>query len=183
MAEEAFKIGDDVYEAAKRVSEVDKLKLSSWKYAPDEELYLKYKKVFDNPKYFDQATGDIRWPGQYGDANIDGFLNGVYEDAMLKPGSKIDRYGGNNGTFFADEGITTAQRAMSPNSDFSTYNAYEIKREIPMRQGEIAPWFDEVGGGIQYQINPEFVNEIRTKLMPGESLIDELIRLGYLKRL
>lgn len=52
-----------------------------------------------------------------------------------------------------------------------------------MRQGEIAPWFDEVGGGIQYQINPEFVNEIRTKLMPGESLIDELIRLGYLKRL
>lgn len=167
----------------KGVSKADKLKLSSWKYAPDEELYLKYKKVFDNPKYFDQATGDKRWPGQYGDPNIDGFLNGLYEDVMLKPGSKIDRYGGNNGTFFAEEGITIPQRAMAADSDFSTYNIYEIKREIPMRQGEIAPWFDEVGGGIQYQINPEFVKIIRSKLMPGESLIDGLIRLGYLKRL
>ncbi|WP_207670496.1 TNT domain-containing protein, partial [Clostridium sartagoforme] len=165
------------------VSKVDKLKLSSWKYAPDEELYLKYKKVFDNPKYFDQATGDKRWPGQYGDPNIDGFFNGLYEDVMLKPGSKIDRYGGNNGTFFAEEGITIPQRAMAADSDFSTYNIYEIKREIPMRQEEIAPWFDEVGGGIQYQINPEFVKIIRSKLMPGESLIDGLIRLGYLKRL
>lgn len=72
---------------------------------------------------------------------------------------------------------------MAPDSDFSTYNAYKIKREIPMRQGEIAPWFDEVGGGIQYQINPEFVKIIRAKLMPGESFIDGLIRLGYLKLL
>lgn len=52
-----------------------------------------------------------------------------------------------------------------------------------MLQGEIVPWFDEVGGGIQYQINPEFVDKMRAKLMPGESLIDGLIRLGYLKRL
>ncbi|GAA0086260.1 hypothetical protein UT300007_26990 [Clostridium sp. CTA-7] len=167
----------------KGVTQADKLKINSWKYAPDEELYLKYKDVFDNPKYYNQTTGEINWPGQHGDPNIDGFLNGEFKLVSLKPGKKIDRYGGNNGTFFADEGIPTENRAMAPNSDFSSHNVYEIKREIPMRRGEIAPWFDEVGGGIQYQIDPIFDKEIRNKLNRGENFIDGLIRLGYLKRL
>lgn len=34
-----------------------------------------------------------------GDPNVDGFLNGKYEDTKLRPGEQIDRYGGNNGTF------------------------------------------------------------------------------------
>lgn len=70
-------ITEVTHDVADGISKADKLKISSWKYAPDEELYLKYKKykkVFKNPKYFDQATGDIRLPGQYGDANIDGFF-------------------------------------------------------------------------------------------------------------
>lgn len=71
------------------VSEADKLKLSSWKYAPDEELYLKYKDVFDNPKYYNQTTGEINWPGQHGDKNTDGFLNGKFDEVTLKPGEKL----------------------------------------------------------------------------------------------
>ena len=165
------------------ISSEDLKKIQGWKNPPSEEVYLKNKKVFDNPKYYNQTTGEPIWPGQNGDPNIDGFLNGKYEDTKLRPGEQIDRYGGNNGTFFGDEGTTIPERAMAPNSDFSKYNKYVVAREMPVRKGKIAPWFDQPGGGIQYQIDPGFVETIRAKLKLGETFIDGLVRMGYLKRI
>ena len=81
------------------ISSEDLKKIQGWKNPPSEEVYLKNKKVFDNPKYYNQTTGEPIWPGQNGDPNVDGFLNGKYEDTKLRPGEQIDRYGGNNGTF------------------------------------------------------------------------------------
>lgn len=165
------------------ISSEDLKKIQGWKNPPSEEVYLKNKKVFDNPKYYNQTTGEPIWPGQNGDPNIDGFLNGKYEDTKLRPGEQIDRYGGNNGTFFGDEGTSIPERAMDPNSDFSKYNKYVVAREMPVRKGKIAPWFDQPGGGIQYQIDPGFVETIRAKLKLGETFIDGLVRMGYLKRI
>lgn len=165
------------------ISSEDLKKIQGWKKPPSEEVYLKNKKVFDNPKYYNQTTGEPIWPGQNGDPNIDGFLNGKYEDTKLRPGEQIDRYGGNNGTFFGDEGTSIPERAMAPNSDFSKYNKYVVAREMPVRKGKIAPWFDQPGGGIQYQIDPGFVETIRAKLKLGETFIDGLVRMGYLKRI
>lgn len=165
------------------ISSEDLKKIQGWKNPPSEEVYLKNKKVFDNPKYYNQTTGEPIWPGQNGDPNIDGFLNGKYEDTKLRPGEQIDRYGGNNGTFFGDEGTSIPERAMAPNSDFSKYNKYVVAREMPVRKGKIAPWFDQPGGGIQYQIDPGFVETIRAKWKLGETFIDGLVRMGYLKRI
>lgn len=47
---------------------------------------MKYKNVFDNPKYYNQETGEINWPikdGFDGDAVVE----------TLTPGTRIDRYG------------------------------------------------------------------------------------------
>lgn len=165
------------------ISSEDLKKIQGWKNPPSEEVYLKNKKVFDNPKYYNQTTGEPIWPGQNGDPNVDGFLNGKYEDTKLRPGEQIDRYGGNNGTFFGDEGTSIPERAMAPNSDFSKYNKYVVAREMPVRKGKIAPWFDQPGGGIQYQIDPGFVETIRAKLKLGETFIDGMVRMGKLKRI
>ena len=63
-------VGDATYRGAgKVISEVDRSKLNGWKYAPEESLYLKYKDVFDNPKYYNQITGEIERPLN------DGFLS------------------------------------------------------------------------------------------------------------
>ena len=157
------------------ITEADRLKLANWgKNAPSDELYLKYKKVFDNEKYFDQVTGKTKWPGQFGDINKDGFLRGEYQKVTLKPGKHIDRYGGNNGTFFGEEGMSISERAMAPNSDFSRYNIYEIEKEIPMNEGKIAPWFDEPGLGTQYQLDEDFTKVIKED-------IDRLVKLGEKK--
>lgn len=96
------------------------------------------------------------------DPNTDGFLNGNYIDTKLKKGEVIDRYGGNNGTFFGEEGTPIPNRAMAPDSDFSNYNVYKVTDEIPVQKGEIAPWFDQPGGGIQYKLDPNFVTKIRS---------------------
>jgi len=168
------------------ISKADRKKLNSWENKISDELYLKHKNVFDNPKYYDQKTGWPIWPGQNGDPNIDGFLNGKYTNEMLQPGQTLDRYGGNNGTFFGDIGTPISNRAMSPDSNFSLYNQYKVTRELPVRKGEIAPWFDEPGGGTQYMLDPDFVKEIKEiqkSMKTRKDFIDVLIEMGYLERL
>lgn len=33
---------------------------------PSDELYFQYQSVFDNPLYYDQATGEVNWPANDG---------------------------------------------------------------------------------------------------------------------
>lgn len=156
-------LGDNLIDLRRKgfegVSEADKLKLSSWKYAPDEELYLKYKDVFDNPKYYNQTTGEINWSGQHGDKNTDGFLNGKFDEVTLKPGEKIDRYGTDYGSFASPEGISYGQRALAPGTDLKPYSVFEVLKPMKVKAGEIAPWFNETGGGIQYVL-PDIIDEL-----------------------
>ena len=51
-----------------------------WDYTPADELYLKYKYVFDNPKYYNQETGAINWTEKNEFADIP-------MDEVLQPGT------------------------------------------------------------------------------------------------
>lgn len=70
---------------------------------------------------------------------------------------------------------------MSPNSDFSSYNKYLVTDDIPMKKGEIAPWYGAPDGGIQYQIQDIFYTQMMSYANEGEGIIDVLKRLGYLE--
>ena len=70
---------------------------------------------------------------------------------------------------------------MLPNSDYSSYNKYLVTDDIPMKKGEIAPWFGTSGGGIQYQIQDDFYTQMMSYANEGEGIIDVLKRLGYLE--
>lgn len=122
-AEDAIKAldasGDIVEGAGKVISEADSLKLSKWKYAPNDELYLKFKKVFDNPKYYDQLTGDIKWPIN------DGF-DGVASNMKLKQGTRIDRYGFESSTFVSPECIPFEMRSLALGTITKPYHVYEV---------------------------------------------------------
>ena len=47
----------------------------------------------------------------------------------------------------------------------------KVTKKLPVRKGEIAPWFDEPRGGIQYMLDPDFVKgnkesyEIKKKVL------------------
>ena len=161
----------------------DRVKLLSWERPVNSKLYLENKAVYDNPKYFDQLTGNENWPGQKGDPNIDGFVKGEYQKTTLSPGDKIDRFGSDYGHFFGNIGESKEMRAMSPNSDFKNYNQYEILMDLPVLKGKIAPWFNQPGGGIQFKLDPFFAKQIMSIPSDEAAIIKKLIEFGYLRKL
>ena len=92
---------------------------------------------------YGQITGEIHW------SENDGFKNNPI-DEILQPGTRIDRYGSDFGTFTSPEGIPYEQRAVAPGTDLKPYSVFEVIEPIKVKSGIIAPWFDEPGGGIQY---------------------------------
>ncbi len=78
------------------------------------------------------------------------------------------RYGSDFGTFTSPEGIPYEMRALAPGTDMKPYSVFEVVEPINVKAGEIAPWFDEPGGGIQY-------------LLPDT--VDKLLDAGILRRI
>ncbi|MCL2083431.1 MAG: TNT domain-containing protein, partial [Oscillospiraceae bacterium] len=136
-----------------KISKKDAIKISRWKNRPSNELYIKYKKVYNNPKYFNQNTGNPIYPGTNGDPNVGGFVKGVSKTKTLQPGTRIDRYGRSTGKYASPEGTPYGERALAPGANTEGYYVYEVVKPVKVKSGKIQPWFDEVGGGVQYQFS------------------------------
>ena len=137
----------------------DRVKLRNWSYPPEPEFYLKNKNVYDNPDYFNQLTGNTIYPGSPESAmgRVDGsiheygFLNGKYKESVILPGTRINRIGSNStGRYFSPEGATFGEKALPPFMKLQPNSDYIVLKEIPTKEGLVAPWFDEPGMGIQY---------------------------------
>ncbi len=87
---------------------------------------------------------------------------------VLKPGSRIDRYGSELGTFASPAGTPFGARALPPQAVTAPLRQYEVLRPLPVREGAAAPWFGQPGGGIQYELAHP---------------IETLIQQGFLKRI
>jgi len=103
------------------------------------------------------------WPSN------DGF-KGEPRNEALKVGATIDRFGSDKGTFFAPAGTPLADRAMAPDTVGKdlTLTKFEVLKPLPVAAGDIAPWFDQPGGGIQYK---------------AAMSAEELVKQGYLKKI
>jgi Tuberculosis necrotizing toxin len=86
----------------------------------------------------------LRWPPNDGCA-------GVESTETLQPGTIIDRYGSENGSYFASPGTPYAARALSYDPAKSPYNAYVVRKPLEVEECTTAPWFGEPGGGIQFK--------------------------------
>ncbi|MGE6203858.1 TNT domain-containing protein [Guptibacillus hwajinpoensis] len=159
----------------KVINETDRKKIQSWTYPPSNEKYLKYKEVFDNPKYYNQETGNINWPPNNG-FDVEPVV------VTLDNGVLIDRYGNPGGTFVSPEGIPYEQRALALHSDEAPYHKYEILIPFDVEAGKIAPWFDRPGGGTQYFTGNMEVLDIDTGEMVVAN-VENLERLGYIREI
>ena len=165
----------------KELSTTDRVKLMNWNYKPSGELYNRYKLVYDDSRYYNQTSGNINWPGQNGDLNKDGFIDGYYELEKLQPGNIIDRYGSNNnGQYFSPAGFSYGSRALPPHMINQPYTQYMIKQEFTVHSGRVAPWFNEVGKGIQYHSKTEILDDFGEL---QEATVQNLIEYGYLEPL
>ena len=142
-----------------------RVKLNQWEYRPSADLYNKYKSVYNNPKYFNQETGNVNYPGTNNDKNIDGFINGQRTPITLEPGTIIDRYGSSSGKYFSPEGTSYEQRALPPFMEEQPYTKYKVMISLDVDSGKIAPWFEQPGQGTQFL---------------SKYSVDELKKLGYI---
>ena len=110
-------------------------------------------------KWVDKA-GNIKWPKN------DGFA-GSPKKVILQPGTKIDRYGYEGGTFVSPQGTPYEMRSLAPGTEIKPYNVYEVVKPVDGLGGKIAPWFDQPGGGIQYKLN---------------QTIQELLNAGFIRK-
>jgi hypothetical protein len=104
------------------------------------------------------AAGNIIWPPNRGFA-------GIPKKITLKPGTRVDRYGYEKGSFVSPEGTPYPNRALAPGTDKKPYNIYEIVKPVEVEAGEIAPWFAQPGKGIQYEFKQTITELIEAKII------------------
>lgn len=138
------------------LSNYDRLRIQNWVEPPSDTLYLKYKDVFQNDLYYNQYSGQINWPTNRG------FVADPIPEILL-PGTRVDRYGYNKGTFVAPEGTPYTERALPPGTDdIKPYKVFEVAKPVEVQAGNIRPWFGERVGGIQWEFDKsiaELIND------------------------
>ncbi|MPZ83045.1 MAG: DUF4237 domain-containing protein [Actinophytocola sp.] len=132
--------------------------------------------------FYDDAANTWRYPPQ------DGYVIGFDGDAVtweqtLLRGTRIDRYGSEFGAFLAPQGLPYTTRAIPPANLVGNpaagcnYHVYQVRRPFDVDAGPIAPWFFQVGGGLQYQLDGELVPGA-----PANLSVMWLLDNGYLAR-
>lgn len=81
----------------------------------------------------------------------------------MVPGSEMDRFGSQYGSFLAPAGLPYAERSIPPQSldsnpaETCNYHDYKVLKSFAVDAGPIAPWFAQPGGGLQYQLDGSLV--------------------------
>jgi len=91
------------------------------------------------------AKPPINWPPNRG------FL-GTPETTTLQPGTLVDRFGYDGGTFVSPKGTPYIQRSLAPGTQYKPYNVYEVVKPFDVQTGQVAPAFDMPGLGIQHEL-------------------------------
>lgn len=87
----------------------------------------------------------IKWPPNRG------FLKDPSRE-VLKPGTMVDRYGYNGGTFVSPLGTPATMRSLAPGTTAKPYKKFRVIKPLPVDSGMAAPWFGEAGLGTQYDL-------------------------------
>ncbi|WP_442918756.1 TNT domain-containing protein [Limnobacter sp.] len=103
----------------------------------------------------DECRLQLYWPPNRGFAKAP-------VNQTLPEGYEISRYGGfvgengvfrDYGTFVAPKDVPYPMRALPPGTDARPLSVYKVVKEIPeVPSGPAAPYFGELGGGIQHEI-------------------------------
>lgn len=119
-------------------------------------------------KYWDPTVapaGSYKYPPQQGYV-LDSSGNPLRTQAKLGIGTLIDRYGSEGGNFLAPAGAKYTARALPPvnlvsvPADYCNYHVYLVTKPLPVYAGPIAPWFEQVGLGTQYEVVGELLPRV-----------------------
>jgi Tuberculosis necrotizing toxin len=99
-----------------------------------------------------------------------GFL-GPTRREFLRPGQRIDRFGGSGfSRFFSPPGTPASQRALPPGTTGQPLRTFEVLKPIEVEAGTVAPAFGQAGGGTQ------FFTPVRLELLIQRGFLREIVR-------
>lgn len=76
--------------------------------------------------------GSPIWPPNRG-------FDGNPTKVTLEPGTLIDRYGYDGGTFVSPKGIPYTERSLPIGTDQKPYTVFEVVKPVEVQAGKIAP--------------------------------------------
>lgn len=158
-------------DAAHGLDPETRVRLNQWDKRPNTELYLKYKEVYDNPIYYDQATGEIHWPVD------DGFKSGGKVNEVVPKDTIFKRYGENSGEFLGNVTDSYESRALAPHSENAKIHYYQLMEDCEMTTGEAAPWFGSDGGAEQFVIYKSDGSKYTVKELEDAGILEDITDL------
>ena len=103
----------------------------------------------NNGKFRDQYgryASDPGWPANRG-------FNDAPNKFSLLPMTNIDRFGHPGGTFVSPQGVQFSHRALPQSYQTGKpYHVYQVLKPIQVDAGLAAPWFNQRGMGMQYEL-------------------------------
>lgn len=85
------------------------------------------------------------------------------ENQTIPTGTIIDRYGSEYGKYTSPEGVPYEKRALPYIENQNAYHKYKVLKQIDnVTISKIAPAFNEIGGGLQYEL-PNSIKELKSK--------------------
>ncbi|MGL5443026.1 MAG: TNT domain-containing protein, partial [[Mycobacterium] stephanolepidis] len=143
----------------------------------DSPLFDGYHQTPPGPE-FTKPDGSLIYPDDSLPSKPYAVPHTVIDNAEIPKGAVLDRFGYPAGEWLSPEGTPFAERALPPGSAAKPYFQYVVDdpAKLPpgwrIEQSQVAPWFNQPGGGIQYRvIAPSGV----------EPSVQELINWGFLK--
>lgn len=79
---------------------------------------------------------------------------GKEEKTLLPKGTVISRYGSNRGKYTSPDGTSLGERSLDKKTRYDNeLHRFKLTEEFECIEGVVAPWFDQVGRGIQYKFS------------------------------
>ena len=130
----------------KRKSPIEAERYNNYWLGVKEEQKQRYNERFiRDPKFLDE-NGDVIWPPN------DITVLGTSRNVFLEKRVRISRFGKPRGSYASPEGIAYEARSLPYVMEEMEYHVYEVCARIKAIRSTIAPWFDQMGGGIQYRL-------------------------------
>ncbi|PQE26097.1 hemagglutination repeat-containing protein [Rutstroemia sp. NJR-2017a BBW] len=133
-------------------------------------------------KAWTDSNGKYKYPPGNG-FSLDAKGNPINGSMILTPGTLIDRFGSEYGSYVSSADAPYSQRSLPPsNLDFDpkagfpyNYHVYRVLKDLPVVGGPIAPWFGQPGlgaqfyvgglGNIMYLINNTYIERVDSEVL------------------